>query len=225
MTTPRFVRTSVALVKTHWPLALASVTAVALLVARAAFARNGTFLFLSFNLLLAWIPLPLAHAAVCASVRGHRLSSWLLAAAWLAWLPNAPYLVTDLLHFRQRPPVPAWLDLMLLVQFAWLGMTLGIRSLSLVHGEVERRHGAIVGWLFTAVCLGATSFGIYLGRFDRWNSWSMLTHPLSVAADVVEKMRHPLDNRGTYAFTAVCFAFLLISYLSSHGPRRVRVRA
>jgi uncharacterized membrane protein len=222
MTIRPLARRGLGLARLHWPLAIASLTAVALLVARARLAHNGTFLFLAYNLVLAWIPLPLAHAAVWASKRGHVLWSLLLAGAWLAWLPNAPYLVTDLLHFHARPPVPVWLDLLLLVQFAWLGMTLGIRSLSLVHSEVERRWGALVGWSVAAICLGATSFGIYLGRFDRWNSWSMLTQPFALAADVAHKMRHPFQHRATYAFTVVCFAFLLLSYLMAARARSPR---
>src|SRR3954464_4156781 len=57
--------------------------------------------FLRWNLVLAWIPLLLSHALARASRRpATAVAVPVLALAWIVFLPNAPYLVTDLIHLR-----------------------------------------------------------------------------------------------------------------------------
>ena len=66
--------------------------------------------FIRWNLFLAWIPLILAYTLSWASE--HRVPlgrlSRCCAAAWIVFLPNAPYLVTDLVHLRPRSARPIW---------------------------------------------------------------------------------------------------------------------
>ena len=115
----------------------------------------------------------------------------LLGAAWLAFFPNAPYLVTDLIHLRTRAFVPVWYDAIMVFAFALTGLCLAFLSLWLVHRLVERRLGKAAGWLFVAVVAGLSGFGVYLGRYPRWNSWDVVTRPGELMADVAAHVQRP----------------------------------
>jgi len=194
-------------------LVFASGLSLSMLAVRTYFAERAQLIFYVWNLFLAWLPLLFA-------LRFYRLDSthpprWrslaLWAGSWFLFFPNAPYIVTDLLHFDIRPPIPVWFDLIMMVSFAWTGLLLGYLSLFLMQEVVRRRRGAAWSWSFVAVMLMLASFGIYLGRFERWNSWDVLTRPFGLAADVIARMnflRYPQMS----AFCVTFFAFSLLSY-------------
>jgi uncharacterized membrane protein len=134
---------------------------------------------------LAWIPLGLSlvlsrHAGAGAEERRSRLGPlgslgfWALGALWLLFFPNAPYIVTDLIHLRDRSPVPIWFDAVMLFSFALTGLCLAFVSLLLFHRIVERRRGTPAGWIVVVVVSCLTGFGVYLGRYPRWNSWDLV---------------------------------------------------
>jgi uncharacterized membrane protein len=61
--------------------------------------------------------------------------------------------------------------------------------------------------------VGLSGFGIYLGRFLRWNSWDVFVHPLRLSYDVLTRLRHPIANFQTFVFTAIFAFFILSTYL------------
>ena len=80
-------------------LVLASGLCIVLLAIRVRYPHGLEFRFLAWNLVLAWIPFLLAVALYDAARRGRSSSFlWLLGGAWLLFLPNAPYIVTDFVH-------------------------------------------------------------------------------------------------------------------------------
>lgn len=152
-------------------------------------------LFLGFNLLLAAIPL-LAGAAFLVSMRrGGRLVPLLWFVVWLLFLPNAPYIVTDLVHLEVRPPVPIWFDIALLFSMAGTGLLFGYASVALVQRGVTVRYGNAVSWACALMSLFLSGFGIYIGRFLRWSSWHVITRPSAVAPDLLRVVtRLPSDS-------------------------------
>jgi uncharacterized membrane protein len=136
--------------------------------------------FLWWNLLLAWVPWVLS--AWLARPR-NALVTVLLGATWFVFFPNAPYLVTDLVHLKERPPVPLHVDLMLYASFALTGLALGWTSLDVVRQRLEARWGRLAAGLLIALYVGATGFGVYLGRFLRWNSWDVVANPGALLLD------------------------------------------
>jgi uncharacterized membrane protein len=209
-------------------LILASVTSTTLVAARVVHTRRLGFLFLVYNLVLAWIPLGLSvvlHALDHVRPRPTaRVASVLCLAAWLAFFPNAPYLMTDLLHLKVQGNRLLWLDLIALQAFAWTGLALGFVSLDIVQRLVARRVGRVWSWLFAAAVMGLSAFGIYLGRFRRWNSWDVARDPLGLFSDVAQMVLHPFAHAHVVAFSAVLAAFLLTAYLVvqslTHHPSR-----
>jgi uncharacterized membrane protein len=107
-----------------------------------------------------------------------------LAIPWLVFLPNAPYLVTDLVHLREGTPVPIWVDAAMLSAFAGAGLLLGAASLLQVTRLARELWGPIPAAALAIVVTGLVGVGIYIGRFLRWNSWDLATDPLGVAGSV-----------------------------------------
>jgi uncharacterized membrane protein len=198
-------------------LILASATSTLLVAARVVHTRRLAYLFLVYNLVLAWIPLGLSVALqALEGLRPRaaaRIASALCLAAWLAFFPNAPYLMTDLLHLKVQGNRLLWLDLIALQAFAWTGLALGFVSLDVVQRVVARRVGRVASWLFAAAVMGLSAFGIYLGRFRRWNSWDVARDPLGLFSDVAHIVLHPFAHAHVVAFSAVLAAFLLTAYL------------
>jgi uncharacterized membrane protein len=172
-----------------------------------------TFLFLVWNLFLAWVPLGAAQLSVYFAQKtgwANGLASLSAMGAWLLFLPNAPYLITDLIHLRARHSAPLWYDSLMLFAFAVAGLVGGLYSAHLVHRALHRRVGAVGGWLLMSFCLGLTGFGVYLGRFQRWNSWDLWHRPRALAHDCLAQVDNPLALQVTLAFTTVLLIFYIM---------------
>jgi uncharacterized membrane protein len=69
-----------------------------------------------------------------------------------------------------------------------------------------------MSWLFAGAVLAASAFGIYLGRFHRWNSWDVLRAPRALLSDIAG-MLLPFPNRPVIAHCVVLSAFLFTAYV------------
>lgn len=164
--------------------------------------------FLVWNLFLAWIPLV---AAVAVS-RGSRPVAVIAGVVWLVFLPNALYLVTDLVHLVDGSTL--WRHILQFGFAAWTGTLLAVVSLRAVHHRAEREAGKVAGWLVVVAAVVAAGIGVAIGRFQRWNSWDLLTRPDSIAHGTLVWARSPLaDGRITGVALAVT-AFFGIAYLT-----------
>jgi uncharacterized membrane protein len=198
-------------------LALLSLFSVALVVVRYGYSGEPRFGGLIWNLFLAWIPFGLAVFVYDRHRAGARpLALAAPAALWLLFLPNAPYIVTDFKHLVPSPAVPLWVDVVVIAAPAWTGMLLGFLSLYLVQSVVRDLAGARVAWAAAIGVLGLASFGIYLGRVLRWNSWDVLADPrlLSQLDGVVADPR-------AIGMTVLLASFLTLSYLVVYAFMRL----
>jgi uncharacterized membrane protein len=184
-----------------------------LLALRAWYANNSVYFFLVWNLFLAAIPF--AAALLFERTKGF-LAGTLSLVVWLLFLPNAPYLVTDFIHLRARPPVPVWFDILLLLSAAGTGLLLGYGSVMVVQRVVARRRGAVTGWVLATLALFLSAFGIYLGRFVRFNSWEVVTDPVPLFSDIAYRLMNPLEHPRTFAVTALYGLALLLGYVALH---------
>ena len=164
-----------------------------------------THRFLLWNLFLAWIPL-------------QRLGFGLpvlapLLIGWLLFFPNAPYIVTDLIHFGGlNRGIPAELDLATLVVAASAGLLVGFASLYVVQRVVGRRYGLATSRASVVAVLVLSSFGVYLGRVLRWNSWDAFADPSGILTDVATRLVHPFAFREAWMGIAVFAVLLLVTY-------------
>jgi uncharacterized membrane protein len=138
-----------------------------------------------------------------------------LFSLWLLFLPNAPYILTDILHLTRASHAPAWYDLALLLSCAGTGLLLGYLSLIDVQGIVARNFGRACSWIFAFVSLVLSGFAIYLGRFLRWNSWDVLISP-TLLFEITDGLLHPWAHGRAIAVTLVFGVILTLGYITFH---------
>jgi uncharacterized membrane protein len=198
---------------TFFALITASGFCGALLLYRSVETHHDDYDFLAWNLFLAWVPFIAALTLYDADRRGlPRAMRAALAVTWLLFLPNAPYIVTDLLHVGVLEGAPIWFDALLVSSFAGTGLLLGFGSLLLVQSVVTRSAGATWGWLMLAPALGLCAVGIVLGRVFRFNSWDALVRPGALLRTIAEHATDPTALVGGAALVMALTASLAAGY-------------
>lgn len=185
--------------------------------------------FLVWNLFLAF--LPLAFALLLTAIRaGSAILSAVLALLWLLFYPNAPYMITDLIHIDVKVPIdPSTGDVkgvlwvaVLIFSFAMQALLFGFYSIKLIRTVLLKRFSRGLTEITIGLSLTLSSFGIYLGRILRLNSWDALTHPLETLLLILEHLFPPTKNPETYltiiVFTAV--QYLLVRSIHALDEKR-----
>ncbi|HMP83990.1 MAG TPA: DUF1361 domain-containing protein [Verrucomicrobiota bacterium] len=209
-------------------LVFATLVSAGLVIGRILWTGKSLYGFLLWNLFLAWLPLLFAMFASNLDRHGeHRTMRFAgLAVAWLLFFPNAPYIITDLIHLTTRFHRHFWIDLNLILICAFTGLLLGFVSLYLMQSIVARRLGRVAGWLFVGGSAGLCSVGIYLGRFLRLNSWDVVVQPGKVYRGIDAWMDGRLPQMSSGAFLMLLAIFLFLSYVMlyalTHLPRHER---
>ncbi len=174
-----------------------------LLLVRIRTEGNFRYLFLVWNLFLAYVPL-----GVMFFYKDVKKSRWLKAVMlsfWLLFFPNAPYILTDYIHLRHYFTV---LDFLLVSSYALIGLLVGFYSLRILQQDaviLQRKWSVSILFFITSV-------GVYLGRFIRWNSWDILDHPLEIVGDVFGLFLHPMENLFAMKFIVAFTLFLTLTY-------------
>jgi uncharacterized membrane protein len=179
------------------------------------------YIFFAWNLFLAIIPFVVSNQLL--KQRRMNFMSIVMLSCWLLFFPNAPYIITDIFHFKERPPIPFWYDLLLVTSAAWNGLILGIISLLQVEKFLHRYIRQRWVHLVVGCCLMLCSFGIYLGRFLRFNSWDIITDPLDLFHSITYRVFNPFSNLRTWGFTFLFGGLLWLVYFTikhlSHSNR------
>ena len=204
-------------------LLAASALSIGTLVAQIHATHDHRYTFLFWNLFLAWVPLVAAALAFALARRRAGALVGVLVAVWLLFFPNAPYLLTDFIHLHGNAPSPLWYDALMLSSFAWTALMLGFASLYLIHAIVEQHAGTAVGWVVVVCVLGLGSFGVYLGRFARFNSWDVVTRPHHVLSVIRQELDSPLHDPRMVVALLVLTAFLFVGYLVLYAFAALRI--
>jgi uncharacterized membrane protein len=187
---------------------------VTMVAFRVHYTSKVTFVFLVWNIFLALIPYGISTLLILYHEK--ITNRWLLGipfTLWLCFFPNAPYILTDLFHLKPRAGVPYWYDLALILFFAWNGLMLGFASIMDMQVILTQHFNRWVGWTMAIASLVLASFGIYLGRYLRWNSWDVISSPKGLAHDIAVRVLDPMAHPQTYGVTLIFSAFLVIGYL------------
>jgi Predicted membrane protein len=195
-------------------LIVSSLFSIGLVLFRIVYTRHYLFLGMVWNLFLAFIPFALSRW-MYKNVRFHsRLAFFISLGIWLLFIPNAFYIITDLFHLKQNPNCPLWYDLALLFSFAWNGLLLGIISVNQMEKMFTSIFNKSYQLLFIVPVMFLNSFGVYIGRFLRYNSWDIISNPVILAKDIIYLIIHPLRNKVDWGMIT-CYAILMtLIYLS-----------
>lgn len=195
---------------------LLTILVIVLIIARIFIFDSFSLIYILWNIFLALLPF-LISSFLLQQNRKQKLKKWLLIVGgiiWLLLLPNAPYLVTDLIHVGVVYKVPALYDSILLFSSAWVGMLLWLHSLFHMEQIIRTKcSGRRVNMIISGILL-LTAFGMYLGRFLRFNSWDIVINHSSILKSTWNMLSQSGDYLNAYLYIALFFVFLMFSYFS-----------
>ena len=109
---------------------------------------------------------------------------------------------------------PIWYDLVLIFSFAWVGMLLGYTTLQDAEVILSEKMNKKLIPVFSVTVLFLISFGIYLGRILRWNSWNIINEPAGLLHDIKVRITDPFDHPGTWGMTILIGILLNLIWFS-----------
>ena len=130
------------------------------------------------------------------------------------FIPNTFYIVTDLFHLDEFDTAPKWFDLLLLFSFAWNGLVFGfvsIRKMSIIQQVISGQRFYLL-FIFAVMWLNA--FGIYIGRYLRYNSWDVIAQPFSLFSELLEMIYNPLQNKMEWGMITIWAVFMTLFYFT-----------
>ncbi len=169
---------------------------ILLFILKYALFEDTSFLFMLWNVVLAWIPL-LALFIIAALPEGvmGRLIGAILYIVWFFFYPNTPYLLTDLIHLRNMDigfntmVIQQWIKYTILLLGAYLGILLSFYGLYPIYSKLRDGVGKSLTNIITVLFFIISAFGIYLGRFRRLNSWEIITNPMRVVNHAIQSLK------------------------------------
>lgn len=210
----RKINTDARLTMKHW-LFISCCFSCIMVLARVVITNEVTYLFMIWNLFLAFIPFAIAewlynHIAVIES----RWKRILVLLSWLLFVPNAFYLITDLFHLDEFQSAPKWFDLLMLFSFAWNGLLLGIISVRKIELIVTTVYGKVIPVVFLFGVMWLNSLGIFIGRYLRYNTWDIITQPLSLFGEMIQLVIHPFRNKMEWGMITIWAVFMTLFYFT-----------
>jgi uncharacterized membrane protein len=193
-------------------LILSSLFSMSLICFRMMYTGDHLFLFLVWNLFLAFIPWYVS-SWMNRRMRSKSIVTFLACVfVWLLFIPNSFYILTDLFHLDMNVSVPLWYDLALLLGFAWNGLLFGILSVRQMEKLFEHYFNKKFDLLFIFPVMVLNGFGVYVGRYLRFNSWDVFTNPFQLLDDIIYMFIHPIRNRFDWSMIICYSVFLMLIY-------------
>jgi uncharacterized membrane protein len=159
-----------------------------------------------WNMFLAWIPFVFSLIVHNRYYKGKGIINSILIficmGIWLLFYPNAPYIITDFIHisvsnypFKIEDTLEfqrnfrIWYDFILIAFCALIGYLLGVASLYLNQIIVKDKFNNLISWIFVIIVSFLSGYGIYLGRFVRFNSWDIISNPMKLFGYIINSFK------------------------------------
>ncbi len=166
-----------------------------------------SFIFMFWNLFLAFIPLTISNYVLKLKGEISNIKLITIMGIWLLFLPNAPYMITDLFHLHERESLPIWFDLLLILMFAITGLYLFYISINQAIAIVKYQFPKLHNPFFLTLLFLIVSYGVYIGRFLRLNSWDVV-NPIGLIETCLSTIIYLPRLKDMCCFTVVFSIFL-----------------
>ena len=167
-----------------------------------------------WNLFLAFIPLTISFWLFLRRTKKQSPLWWLGYVVFITFLPNAPYLLTDIIHLIEaiRAGYSIWITTLIFIPLHTLAILAGWEAyvISLINqSHYLKKHGAR-RFIFSSELIthALCAIGIFLGRFRRFNSWDLVTKP-----DILfDSTINDLTTKKPLVVIAITFIVLSVLY-------------
>lgn len=183
---------------------------------------------LVWNLFLAWLPLGFILVARRTPPKPSptmgrafiKSRFYLFTFLWLLFFPNSTYIITDLMHVPEYDGRLLWYDSLRIFLFALAGLAVGLYSMMIAHQVFDRWFGRFKSWWILGFSVFLSGYGIYLGRFERFNSWDLFTNPFSLVRQILGDFNNLLAIQTTLAFATVTMVlYVCLNLITPLTPR------
>lgn len=190
------------------------------------FQKSGNFLFimLVWNVVLATLPLILMNQGLSSGKKWKKIIYLLL---WFVFFPNAIYMITDFIHLtndqmiwsipvepysgldgtRYSMEIFQWSKLLVISLGAFYALLIGLESLSRFYDFIKIQKGYLVSVMAVVLTSAIASFGVYIGRFLRFNSWD-IARPFNLMEGIFDSL-----TGFTWSFSVIYATFVLITFV------------
>jgi len=174
-----------------------------------------SLIYVIWNLFLAFIPFVISSFLLYYSNNKlNNISFWFWSIVWFLFIPNSPYIVTDLIHIGEVHNTPIIYDSFLLFSSALTGLLLGMYSMFHMEKIIKNKYSQKIASISIFIVMFFASFGIFIGRFLRFNSWDIVSKPMSIINGVVNIFIDSSDYMVAILYTLLFLFFISMSYYS-----------
>jgi len=146
---------------------------------------------------------------------------------WFVFFPNAIYMITDFIHLtndqmiwsipvelysgldgtRYSMEIFQWSKLLVISLGAFYALFIGLESLNKFYDIIKIQKGHLLSGLAVVLISIIASFGVFIGRFLRFNSWD-IARPFNLMKGILDAL-----TEFTWVFTLIYAAFILITFI------------
>ncbi|MFA6355193.1 MAG: DUF1361 domain-containing protein [Candidatus Paceibacterota bacterium] len=177
---------------------------------------NTSFIYILWNVFLAAIPFFISYILLLYTNKDNIIKPFFIIGfiLWLLFLPNSPYVITDFIHLGRFHAVPIMYDMFLLFASAWVALLMGLYSISHMEKILLLKFSKKVTNILIITIILFTSFGVYVGRYLRFNSWDFFISNNSLITSIWKIFTESNGYANVYGYTALFFIFIYTSYLA-----------
>ncbi len=173
-----------------------------------------SFIYILWNIFLAVVPflISLLLLSYYKKAKHNKIIFIIGSFLWLLFIPNAIYIITDFVHLGVVRGVPVLYDIVLLFTSTMVGLILGLISINHIEQIIILKFSKKTTSMFICLIIFIISFGVYLGRFLRFNSWDVFSQPVMFFQGLREIFTNITNLTEALLYTTLFFVFILIFY-------------
>jgi len=174
-----------------------------------------SFIYLLWNIFLALVPFVISLTLFKYNNKNNIVKPLFIIGCflWLLFIPNAHYVITDLIHLGEVKHAPVLYDTFLLFSSALVGLLFGLYSLSHMEQIIKTKFSKRIAPAIMFTIFLLIGFGIYIGRFLRFNSWDFFSNHISIWNSFHEIFSNGTDYLNVFGYTMLFTSFVYVSYV------------